>query len=396
MKRLVLGLALLSACGLPEGAQSPATARALTVSEVTWNPTHAPTGAILDVADVGSDVVLFGDGTATILEDGNVVSVDRSVGKWQSSATIPAPDGTGLWIVGVAGDGTLRRLRARKSFEKVSERYGLGGTRVRAVAALGGPYVAFLLDNGVAVADGSAVSRYPLSAFPAVTGGGFHGALYGAAEVRIFDAVKGNTKRFEVEGARWVAVDADGHLVVASSSAIWVEGKEGALELRYRAAGDTLHGLAFARDRIWFADGPELGTIEPKGVALTRGLALAPTARLTASPTGDVWALAAGNARRFAASSTGATTLTAAGPNAAAPAPSWQEAIAPVFSRACASCHGSSASSGIALGDAAAWKNRKDLIRQRVLVERSMPPAGASLTDADRAAIARWLDTGAK
>ncbi len=394
MKRLLL--LFIVACGLPEGAQSPASARALTVREVTWNPTHAPTGVIVDVADVGSDVVLFGEGTATILEDGNVVAVDRSVTKWQSSATIPAPDGTGSWIVGVDGDGVLRRLRARKAFEKVSERYGLGGARVRRVAALGGPYVAFLLDAGMAVADGSAVSRYPTTSSPAVAGGGFHGALYGADEVRVFDAVKGASKRFAVDGARWVAVDADGHVVVASSSAIWVEGKDGALELRYRANGDTLHGLAFARDRVWFADGAELGTLEASGVALTHGLALAPTARLTASPTGDVWALAAGNARRFAASSGGETTLTAAGPSGGAPAPSWQEAIAPVFARACASCHGSSASSGIALGDRTAWQTRKDLIRQRVLVERSMPPAGASITDADRAAIARWLDTGAK
>ena len=90
MKRLALGLALLSACGLPEGAQSPATARALTVSEVTWNPTHAPTGAILDVADVGS---LF-DSLDDLLASASVGKVDGE------TATTIDVDGKDLVLLG--------------------------------------------------------------------------------------------------------------------------------------------------------------------------------------------------------------------------------------------------------------------------------------------------------
>jgi hypothetical protein len=44
------------------------------------------------------------------------------------------------------------------------------------------------------------------------------------------------------------------------------------------------------------------------------------------------------------------------------------------------------------LSTPAVWRDERAEIRRRVVVARSMPPAGTAISDADRAAIATWLD----
>jgi hypothetical protein len=43
------------------------------------------------------------------------------------------------------------------------------------------------------------------------------------------------------------------------------------------------------------------------------------------------------------------------------------------------------------LSTAAAWLGARDEIRERVVVRHTMPPAGRSLSEEDRATIAAWL-----
>ena len=50
------------------------------------------------------------------------------------------------------------------------------------------------------------------------------------------------------------------------------------------------------------------------------------------------------------------------------------------------------ASRGTDLSTEAAWHQKSSLVRERVLVDKTMPPQGHALADADRTAIKSWLD----
>ena len=176
-----------------------------------------------------------------------------------------------------------------------------------------------------------------------------------------------------------VAVTPAGRLFVATADAIWAEDARGDLALRFEASGMTIHGLAAAANRVWFADGAELGVIEGDQVRETHGARVSPAAALAGSPSGDVWALTGGALARYAVVGTGG--------------PDWDEAVAPVFRRACEGCHRAGGEAGVALGTREAWDKRRERIRTRVLVDRTMPPPGGkALSDADREAVRSWLD----
>ncbi|HEX7665936.1 MAG TPA: cytochrome c, partial [Polyangiaceae bacterium] len=64
----------------------------------------------------------------------------------------------------------------------------------------------------------------------------------------------------------------------------------------------------------------------------------------------------------------------------------------PVFARACAACHLPNGVSGTDLSTADDWAKEKSAIHERVVVQRSMPPAGHAITDADREAIRAWTE----
>jgi cytochrome c5 len=127
--------------------------------------------------------------------------------------------------------------------------------------------------------------------------------------------------------------------------------------------------------------------------------ALAPAAvgatridQIFGSPSGDVWAMVGGKLARY----TIPMPAPSGGGGAGAGDAAWSAQIAPVFARVCAHCHLPDGTSGVDLSTAALWAGERAEIGKRVVVQKSMPPAGTAMTDADRATIAAWAGAGAK
>ena len=71
---------------------------------------------------------------------------------------------------------------------------------------------------------------------------------------------------------------------------------------------------------------------------------------------------------------------------------SWEQAIRPLFARACTPCHVREGESGIDLATSAAWKNRRADVRRCVVVDKTMPPSEHPLSDAERETVRAWID----
>ena len=71
---------------------------------------------------------------------------------------------------------------------------------------------------------------------------------------------------------------------------------------------------------------------------------------------------------------------------------SWDRAIRPLFARACTPCHLRGGEGGIDLETFAAWNGRRVDIRRCVVVDKTMPPAGHLLSDAEREIVRAWID----
>ncbi|MGK3999371.1 c-type cytochrome [Sorangium sp. So ce1024] len=406
--RAVLALALvLAACA----GQAAAPAAPLAVSPVAWPPS-AGLGPIRAVADDGRRVVLFHDGAAAVFVDGALDRVERAPHRWVGAAALPAPDGRGAWIVGVDAEGRLLRLPDQGAFEPVSDRYGLDRAPVRAALGLGGGAAAFALDGEIAVADGATVTRYatgPLATLAA--GGGRVAFAPGGDGLLALDVATRALRSYPLPGgpAPLLAVTGAGRLLAATPEALYEEDAAGVLRLRLRARA-ALHGLAVSGDRVWFVDGDELGVLDAAGARWTRGARLPRGARLIGSPTGDVWLLASGAVRRFTAGDhragdhvraeahvrAGAHGHAAGDGRAGDPgtaAPAWDD-IAPIVARACAPCHLPRGEGGVDLSTRAAWTtpSLRESIARRVVEERTMPPPGHALSEADRARIRAFVE----
>ena len=385
---------LLGCTGVSRHARAGGEVATMTVRAVDWNPEHAAVGKVDAVADVGSDVVVFSDVGATVLSEGAIVAVDHSASRWSFATSIAAADGNGSWIVGLDDRGRVLRLRGRSVMEPVSERWALSREPVHALVSLDEGVIGFALDGGLAIADGKTITRFDLGNVGALSGGGGRGAVLLDGEVRTFDVSMKEARSFALPGVQRIAVDRRGHLYAATSHELYADDGIGTLMLRYVAEGSELHGLVASNGRVWFADGGELGTFDPAGsgqgddvVSITNGLSLAKTARLSASmSSGDVWALDGGALLRFA---NGASSPSSAG--ATAREQLWTSGIRPIFFRACASCHVAGGSAGVDLSTFTAWEQRRATVQRKVLDERTMPPSGHALSDADRAAIAAWV-----
>jgi hypothetical protein len=377
---LLVGLLCLGCGGAPRFGRASGTVATLSLRHVEWNPNHAEVGRVQAVADASDEVVVFSDLGATVMVSGQAIAVDRSVTHWASATTIPAPDGTGSWIVGIDAEGKVRRLRARSALEAVSERFGLGKDRVREVTSLGAGLVAFALQGQIALADSNAVLRYDLGTFRALAGGGGRAVALFEDAMRVMDPTHHRDATFRLEGARHVAMDDSGRLFAATAHALYAENDRGQLALRYLAAGVEIRGLVASGKRVWFSEGSELGVIEDDHVEASSGAAVPEGARLFPSSTGDVWALSSVGLLRFARDAGGMAKIDA-----------WQRDISPVFARACAKCHRPGGPSGVDLSTSAAWETKRADIAKRVSTERSMPPEGNELSEEDRRAVEAWL-----
>ena len=375
---LAASLAFGAGCAASSHSLAGGGVTPLRVRPVEWNAGHAPLAAVRAVADSGGVAVAFADGGAAVIAGGAVIAVDRAVPRWTAAGTIPAADGTGPWIVGVDGQGRVLRLRGRSAFEPVSDRFGLAADRVLGVADAGGRYAGFLLADGLALADGATMVRYAAGPLGALAAGGGRLAL-GGAPVRVLDAATHAVHAFAVPSSArpaFLAVSAAGRLVVATPDAVFAENERGDLALRFESSRGAIHGLAAAGERVWFADGAELGLLEGARVRETTGAHVPAGATLAGSPTGDVWTLSAGVLARYAVDDERG----------------WDDTVAPVYRRACAACHGRGGEAGVDLSSREAWEGARALIRRRVLLERTMPPAGRPLSDPDREALRGWLE----
>ena len=102
------------------------------------------------------------------------------------------------------------------------------------------------------------------------------------------------------------------------------------------------------------------------------------SAALIGSPPGDLWIDGGGELQRYSL-------------DRATADPRWTAEIAPVFQRVCSHCHLPGGDAGIDLSTPATWASERAEIVRRVLVTRTMPPAGTELLDRDRLALAGWL-----
>jgi len=371
--------ALLAGCGPAAHSREAGAVTALAVRPVAWNPAGAPVGHVRAVADGGTVVAVFGDRGATFLSSGAVVGTDSHVTDWTGARTITGADGSARWIVGIDGKGHLYYVRGLAALQDVSSRYGLQGRAVRGAAMIDPGHVGFLLDGEVAIADGSRVVRYTTGPLAELAGGAGRGAGVGTDALVLFGPTT-SSRSYALPGVTHAAIGPDGRLYAATRRAVFEARPDGQLALVYDAEADSVHGLVASGDRVWFADGAELGMVDGDHVAETSGAHVASDASLAPSPSGDVWVLASGALQRFAR----------VDPHPA-PADSWANGVAPIFARVCSECHQRNGSSGTDLSTPDAWQAERAAIVDRVVVSKSMPPEGHPLSDQDRQTIRAWV-----
>ena len=372
MKRIAPVAALLvAACG---GARETVPPARLAASDVPWSAGKAEPSRVVAVAELGDSVVVVGD-AATIFVGGTQASVDASARGWTWAGTIAAPDGSGTWLVATTVDGELRRVRARSTLERVSDRFGLAGDRVRAACSAGPHDTVFLLDDGLARSDGGHVHRVDgkftsIACAPGVI------AATSPSGVRLLGSAGGD--RLLALPTPIVAFTTQGRLVAASGAHLFAAAPGGEL-VRVHVARSDVTGLAATAEGAWFSSTGTLGYFDGAVVSEAPEPRLASGATLASSSAGDVWAIAGGGLLRF--SRGGAVT----------PASAWSANVAPLYQRTCSRCHGPGGSSGLDLSTSASWTASREQIRARVLEQKTMPPAGVPFTDADRATVARFL-----
>jgi mono/diheme cytochrome c family protein len=386
----------ITGCGSAPRSRSAGPIATLAVRPVAWNAASAPLGKVTGLAESGDIVCVFADDGASIFSAGAVVARDGTAKGWTAGDSIYATDGATRWLIGIDRVGHVQRLRAMSTFEDVTARYQLASKRVRSATVVGPGRVAFLLGDEIALSDASRISILSGSAYTMLAGGGGFGAGITEDGVDLVNATNTLVTHFALPGATWAALDPRGRLYAATRRAVYAADASGTLALVFDAGNDGIHGLVASGDRVWFADRSELGIVDGDHVALTSGANVRSDAKLQPSPSGDVWVMGAGTLQRFAIA---ADAMAAARPAQQAtqathpghPSP-WSATIGPVFARSCAACHQPNGVSGTDLSTEVAWDMKAPLIRERVVVGRTMPPQGHPLSDGDRAVILQWID----
>ena len=206
-------------------------------------------------------------------------------------------------------------------------------------------------------------------------------ALLTADTVTTWQLATSQASSYPVLGARFVAFRGT-DLLVATDRAVYIE-RHGALHRV--AVGGTVDALVVSAARPWLLIDHELVTLgDDDRLHRSNGSHGIEATSLFAAPNGDVW-LAKAHAPSDDLRRVG--VIVPSNVDSAA----WQADVAPVFARVCAHCHLPDGSAGVDLSTVDSWSAERDELRDRVIVNRSMPPAGTTLSDSDRAALASWL-----
>lgn len=412
---MLSALALSGCVGPGAHERGGAKVGVLSVRDVDWNPSHVETGHASFVAEMGEDTLLLSGQGAFFFVGGALVGSDRRNADWRGAAAIPAADGQGTWLVGLDGSGVIHRVRARTSMEPISERYGLATRRIRGVASLGQGLTGFSVDSpplqmgptdlptgNFAVAGGGRVSAFDLPLFHVFAGANGKAAWVEPQGVRVLEPAPRESHFYALPGANNATLDAHGRLFATTDSEVYAEDERGHLALVYETSTEqaSITGLVASGDRVWFSEGANLGVVDGARAAVTTSLARPGASQIMASPSGDVWSLYDGALSRFAVeqirypAAEEATPKMPVSPDSGGSSVNqpdrWKAEIAPIFARACASCHGPTSSSGIDLSTSEAWQSRLPALRRRVILERDMPPRGRPFSEPDRRAVEQW------
>jgi mono/diheme cytochrome c family protein len=390
MKHLVVALALTAlGCGSGEitGKAEPASRvskelEPLSLHAIDWNAAKEDLGAVSAIAEDDEELVLFGSKGATLRAGGAVQGVITGATKWSYAGVIPAADGVGDWMVGVADDGHVYRVRGQLSLEDVSARYGLSKDVVRSVVGIDGKSVAFGFEGGLAIADGAVVTRYDGPKNGSLSGGSGRLAWINDGTVSVLTLADRKVRSFALANASGVAIDQSGRVVVIAENTLWVE-QDGALSLRWTA--DAPFGaIATAGARVWMTVGSELAVATGDALSKSSGAAVESGARLSGTPTGDLWILGASAVRKVSGSAPSEAIA------------DWETTIKPIYAKVCAACHAPGGAAGSDLSTYEGWTARHEAIQKRVIVDQTMPPKGASFSENDRATIRDWLSRSAR
>ncbi len=378
---LLIFLAFISTgCILP----NPHPAAPLAIRPLDVGPARAQSAPLVRVVDGGDQLLVVTREGATLYRAGVAVANERRV--FVAASTLPAADSNGRWLVAVDDGGALYRLRAGLPSERIGGRYGLVGG-VRALCQAGPTRAAFLVAHELVIADGGRVKHYPVDwpANASLACGGDRVATRIGLSVQLFDGATGSQRSYALPPSADVAlvVDEQGTLWVQTPLALYRATRDAPdLRLFYRAENSaSLHGLVVAGRHVWLGEGDNLALIDGELVARTAPLRLDNPQLVAGSPSGDVWVTTPGRLSRLTRDD-----------GALLPEERWAQQIAPVFTHACSACHLPTGRAGLDLSVASAWDTERDVIRERVVQKRTMPPPDHVMSEYDRQTISRWLD----
>jgi hypothetical protein len=352
------------------------------------------------LTELGDAVYTFTDTGVTVLRGGIAIATGLEPTRaglgsggpltheeW-SVAVIPALDGDGRWVVAVR-DGALYRVTLAGDFDPIGDRFGIHGEPVDDVLCAGRT-IAIQLRNAVLVTtDGVHMQRYDVKGELAVARDRL--AIHRGAHIEVWDLAANNRRTFAVDG-KPMFVDADNRprLAVQMKNELWLE-RDGRLlphAIPPATLGVNTH-IHVAGAKLWVQQAFQLFLWDEH--RFVRVAPQPPNGWTFESRSGDLWVapfVPHTDWIRWSGELQKISTTPASGD------PSWQAQVAPVFQRVCSHCHLPGGEAGIDLSTPVAWASERDEIRRRVLVTRTMPPAGTDLSDADRAALEHYL--GAK
>jgi len=362
VKRLLVLVSLGAACHAAPLRDQPAARSELAVHDV------------VAVTQQGDALYVFERDRATITRAGVPVATLRPpAGEWAEAATIPALDGEGTWVVARGSAGELWRIATSGELEPIHDRFQLTGAQLIGAAA---GTVALAVTDGVAVLrDRAHVARFAVPGVAELAVGRDRVALRREAQIELWDLARGSRVHYRVPDATRIAfLDAARapKLVVAHRTGVLVE-RSG--ELAPLAAPGPVADVAVAGERLWLRSGAELYVGDATGAL----------ARVPDAPAGKLFGLASGDV--VVAAPEHAVELSVA----TVADPKWDAVVRPIFQRVCARCHLPGGTANVDLSTPEAWRTEHAELVARVVKDRSMPPEGVELSDADRRALAQWL-----